>query len=80
MLDQMDLTAFTKHFHQKQQNPHLSQAHMEHSQGWIIYWVTKQASTNLRRLKSYRLSLPTTRYETRNQLQEENWKINKHGD
>ena len=39
-----------------------------------MWHATKQVSINLRRLKSYRVSFPTTQYETRNSLQEENWK------
>ena len=45
---------------QKQQNTRFSQVIMEHSPGYIISWVTNQALVNLRKLKSYQVSFPTT--------------------
>ena len=41
-------------------------------------WVTNQTSVNLRKLKLYQASSPTTIYETRYQLQEKNCKKHKH--
>ena len=37
-----------------------SQVHMEHSPGWTTSWVTNQTSVNLRKLKLYQASSPTT--------------------
>ena len=59
-LNKMDLI-FIGHSIQKQQITLSSQVHMEHSPGYIISWVTNQASVNLRKLKSYQASFPTTR-------------------
>ena len=43
---------------------------MEYSSGEIICWATKQASVNLRKLKSYQSTIYSS-YEVRNKLQEE---------
>ena len=51
---------------------------MEHSPGEITCWAIKQALINLRKLKSYQASFPTTSYKIRNQLQEKNCKKHKH--
>ena len=59
-LDQMDLIKFTEHSIQKQQNIHSAQVYIERSPGQIISWVTNQALVNLRYLKSYQVSFPTT--------------------
>ena len=46
----------------------------------ITCQATKQVSVNLGRFKSYQASFPTQWYETRYQLQAENWKKHKHVD
>ena len=51
---------FKKHSIQKEQNTLSFQVHMEHSAGQITCWATKEASLNLRKLKSYQASFPTT--------------------
>ena len=57
----MDLV-FIKHSIEMQNTPS-SQVHMEHSPGLIIRWATKQASVNLRKLKSYQTSFLTTLWD-----------------
>ena len=57
----MDLTGKCKTFYPITQNIHSSQAHMEHSPGYITCWATKQALTSLRRLKSYQASFAITK-------------------
>ena len=59
-LNKMDLIEFIGHSIQKQQNTLSSQVLMENPQGYIISWVTNQALVNLRKLKSYQVSFPTT--------------------
>ena len=59
-IDQTDLIDIFRTFHPKWQNTLYSQVHMEHSPGQITSWVTNQASVNLRKLKSYQASFPTT--------------------
>ena len=59
-LNKMYLIDIIRQFHPKQQNTLSSQVLMEHSPGLIISWVTNQASVNLRKLKSYQVSCPTT--------------------
>ena len=59
-LNKMDLIDIYRTFTQKQQNTYFSQVLMEHSPGSIISWVTNQALVNLRKLKSYQVSFPTT--------------------
>ena len=59
-LNKMDLIDIYRTFHQKQQNTHFSQVLMEKSPGEIISWVTNQALVNLRKLKLYQVSFPTT--------------------
>ena len=56
----MDLTDIYRVFHPKQQNTYSSQVHMEHSPGLTTHWPTKRASVNLRTLKPYQASFPTT--------------------
>ena len=60
-LDQMDLIDIYRMFHRKRQNTLSSQVHVEHSPGQIISWAINQASVNLRKLKSYQTSFPTTK-------------------
>ena len=55
----MDLI-FIGHPIRKQQNTLSSQVLTEHSAGQIIPWFTNQALVNLRKLKSYQASFPTT--------------------
>ena len=43
-----------------EKNTPSSQMHMEDSPGQTTYWVTNQTSVNLRKLKSYQASSPTT--------------------
>ena len=59
-LDEMDLIDIFRHFIQMQKNTPSSQVHMEHSPGQTTSWVTNQTSVNLRKLKSYQASSPTT--------------------
>ena len=61
-LNKMDLIDINRKFHPKKQKTRLlsSQVLMEHSPGQIISWVTNQALVNLRKLKSYHVSFPTT--------------------
>ena len=59
-LNKMHLLIFIGHSIQKQQNTLSSQVHMEHPPGQILSWVTNQALVNLRKLKSYHVSFPTT--------------------
>ena len=61
-LDLID-TFRTLHTHthtHKTHNIHSFQAHMEHSQGLIIYWGIKLTSTNLRVQKLFQASSLTT--------------------
>ena len=58
-LDQIDLIDIYRTFHPKAAD-YTSQVHTEHSPGQITSWVTKQAPVNLRNLKSYQVSFPTT--------------------
>ena len=58
-LNKMDLI-FIGHSIRKQQNTLSSQVLMTHSSGQIISWVTNQALVNLRKLKPYQVSFPTT--------------------
>ena len=48
------------HSIQIQKNTPSFQVHMEHSPGETTSWVTNQTSVNLRKLKSYQVSSPTT--------------------
>ena len=60
-LNKMDLIDIYRTFHPKTAKCALSsQVLMEHSPGYIISWVTNQASVNLRKLKSYQASFLTT--------------------
>ena len=59
-LNKMDLIDIYRHSNQKQKNTLFSQVLMEHSLGWTISWVTNQALVNLRKLKLYQVSFPTT--------------------
>ena len=58
-IDQIDLIDTYRTFHLKVAE-YTSQVLMEHSPGKITAWVTNQASVNLRKLKSYQASFPTT--------------------
>ena len=60
ILNKMDLIAIYRTVHPKKQNTLPSQLLMEHSPGEIISWVTNQALVNLRKLKLYQVSFPTT--------------------
>ena len=53
-----------------QETTHSFQVHMEYSSGEIICWATKQASVNLRKLKSCQSGIYSS-YEVRNKLWEE---------
>ena len=59
-LNKMDLIDIYRHSIPKQQNTLSSQVLTEHSPGYTISWVTNQALVNLRKLKSYQVSFPTT--------------------
>ena len=59
-LDQMDLTDIFRTFHPKAANTHSFRVHMEHSPEQITYWVTNQASTSTKRLRSYHAYFQTT--------------------
>ena len=59
-LVQMDLIDIYRTVHPKTQKTLSSQEPIEHSPGQILFWVTIQASVNLRKLKSYQVSFPTT--------------------
>ena len=58
-IDQIDLIDIYRTFHPKTAD-YTSEVHMEHSPGQITSWVTNQALVNLRKLKSYQASFPTT--------------------
>ena len=58
--DQIDLIDIYTTFHPKTADYTSSQVLMEHSPGEIISWVTNQALVNLRKLKLYQVSFPTT--------------------
>ena len=58
-LDEISLIS-SGHSIQMQKNTPSSQVHMEHSPGEPTSWVTNQTSVNLRKLKSYQTSYPTT--------------------
>ena len=60
---------------QIQQNTYSSQVHMERSQGQAISWATEQISVNLRRLKSYQVSIPKVWYETGNNCKKKGEKM-----
>ena len=51
-LDQMDISTFTEPFIPEHQIICSSLAHLEHCQGYTIWWDTRLALTNLRRFKS----------------------------
>ena len=55
---------------------HIPQVRMEHSQGWCICGDTKQVST--KKIEIIASIFPITMVQTRNQLQEENWKNHKY--
>ena len=59
-LNKMDLIDIYKTFHPIATEYIFSQVLMEHSPGYIISWVTNQALVNLRKLKLYQASFPTT--------------------
>ena len=59
-LDQIDLIDIYRTFHPKAtEYTFFSRVH-RNSPGWIILWVKNKASVNLRKLKSYQASFPTT--------------------
>ena len=51
---------FSGHSIQMQKNTHSSQVHMEYSPEHTTSWDTNQTSVNLRKLKLYQASSPTT--------------------
>ena len=57
-LDEISLISLGHSIQMQKNTP--SQVHMEHSPGQTISWVTNQTSLNLRKLKSYQSSSPTT--------------------
>ena len=59
-LDLIDLIDIYWKFHPKQQNALSSQVHLGLSPEQSTSWVTNQAKANLRKLKSYEASFPTT--------------------
>ena len=59
-LDEMDLIDIFRTFHPMQKNTPSSQVHREHSPGYTTSWVTNQTLVNLRKLKLYQASSPTT--------------------
>ena len=62
MIHQMRCSSLISSGHsiEMQKNTPSSQVHMEHSPGQTTSWVTDQTSVNLRKLKSYQASSPTT--------------------
>ena len=61
ILDEMDLSMiFSGHSIQMQKNIPSSQVYMGHSPGQTTSCVTNQTSVNLRKLKLYQVSSPTT--------------------
>ena len=58
-LDEISLIS-SGHSIQMQKNTPSSQVHMEHSPGQNTSWVTNKTSVNLRKLKLYQASSPTT--------------------
>ena len=48
------------HFIQTQKNILFFQVHVEHSPGQVTSWVTKQASENIRKVKSHQETFLTT--------------------
>ena len=48
------------HSIQVQKNTLFSQVQMEHSPGQVRFWVTKQASENIRKVKSHQETFLTT--------------------
>ena len=59
-LDEMDPIDIFRTFHPNAEEYSSSQVHMEHSPGQTTSCVTNQTSINLRKLKSYQASSPTT--------------------
>ena len=59
-IDQTDLTDIYRALHLKAAEYTFFSSAMEHSPGQITCWATRQASVNLRKLKSYQVSFPTT--------------------
>ena len=59
-LGQMDLIDIYRTFQSKTREFLSSQVLMEHSPGYIISWVSNQALVNFKKLKSYKVSFPTT--------------------
>ena len=59
-IDQIDLTDIYGTFHPKTADYTFSSSAHEHSPGEITSWVTNQALVNLRKLKSYQATFPTT--------------------
>ena len=70
------------HSTQTQKNTPSSQVHMEHSPGQTTSWVTNQTSVNLRKLKSYQASSPTTmlrlniNYKKKSVRNTNTWRLN----
>ena len=59
-LDEMDLTDIFRTFNSNAEEYTFFSLHIEYSPGQTISWATNQASVNLRKLKSYQASSPTT--------------------
>ena len=68
-LDKMDFIDIIECFLQKQQTSHSSQEHMEGSSDSTTCWTIRQASVNLKKLKSYQASFWLQCYEIRNKVQ-----------
>ena len=60
-LGQIDLIDNLQDILSESRNTLSSQVHKEHSPRQLTSWVTCQASVNLRILKSYQASFPTTK-------------------
>ena len=56
----MDLIVIYRAFNANVANTPSFQVHIEHSPGLISCYATKGTSVNLRKLKSYQASFPTT--------------------
>ena len=70
-LDDMNLINIYRAFHPKAKYTFFSSAHRTFSKtDHILYWVTKQAMVNLRKLKSYQVYYQLQCSQIRNQSQE----------
>ena len=78
-LHDMNLINIYRAFHPKAKYTFFSSAHRTFSKtDHILYWVTKQAMVNLRKLKSYQVSYQLQCSQIRNQSQERKKNIQKH--